>query len=206
MAPSLILNVTNLMEPVMFSENKFKEIGSCYISPSQCRIVKGIPGELSGAEPQYYTIIGPSGSIQGKILMMVAFSKNLKESIQPDDFKREFDLKFEKYKLDFSCIGLRNLDTKCPSPTITVRIPSYQLLLSFKPTIKISEFEEQELKLKIRRQNLPDQKKKIETSQKLFQTEVVVSQDRGKPIRYGEELLYLYVEPNTESYISSLIP
>ena len=125
MAPSLILNVTNLMEPVMFSDNKFKEIGSCYISPSQCRIVKGIPGELNGAEPQYYTIMGPSGTIEGKILMMVAFSKNLKEAIQPDDFKKEFDLKFEKYKLDFSCIGLRNLDSKCPSPTVTVRIPSY---------------------------------------------------------------------------------
>ena len=81
LAPSLILNVTNLMEPVMFSDNKFKEIGSCYISPSQCRIVKGVPGELNGAEPQYYTIMGPSGTIEGKILMMVAFSKNLKEAI-----------------------------------------------------------------------------------------------------------------------------
>lgn len=207
MAPSLILTVYNLEDPELFSKGKYKEIGSCYISPAQCRVVKGHPGELAGVEPQYYTLMGPGGTIQGKILMLIAFSKNLKESLPAEDFKKEFELKTNKYRLDFSCIGLRNLDSKCLTPEVTLRIPSYQLMIRYKHAANEGEIDAQETKIKNKRKEFekPELKKQKSSSSKTPVKEEPPLMDRGKEVKLGEELLYWNPEPDTGSYISTLI-
>ena len=207
MAPNLTVKVYNLEAPVMFSSGKYEEIGTCYISPRQCRTVKGAPGELHGVEPTYYNIIGPSGSIQGKILMLIAFSKNLKESINPEDFHREMDIKLTRYRLDFSCIGLRNLDSKCPDPEVTLSIPSYQLMIKFKPANmkkNPSVIEDQNAALTLRKKQklmalagIPDPKKKTDKK------DASPSFNRKAYVKLGEELWYAPAA-DQDAYVSSL--
>lgn len=133
MAPNVIVTASNLEDKIMFTE-KYREIGSCYVSPNQCKIVKGQPGELKDMEPAVYTLMGTDGRIQGKILMFLAFSKNLKDSITLNDFKAYFDVKFQKFKLNVACVGVRNLDSNCPNPEVIYRIPSYELEIKYVPT------------------------------------------------------------------------
>lgn len=207
MAPNLTVKVYNLEAPVMFSSGKYQEIGTCYISPRQCKTVRGIPGELHGVEPTYYTIVGPNGQIQGKILMLLAFSKNLKESMTIEDFHKEMDIKLTRYRLDFSCIGLRNLDSKCPDPEVTLSIPSYQLMIKFKPVNlkkNPSAIDEQNEKMTLRKKqklmalaNIPDTKKK---GDKKDESPVF---NRKAFVRLGEELVYAPITDN-DSYVSNL--
>jgi hypothetical protein len=167
MAPSIIVNVYNTEKKTLFGKGKPEFIGSCYISPAQCQVVKGIPGELNNVEPQFYTIHAPDGTVQGKVLLYIFFSKNLKECVSEIDFKRAFELKMKKFQLDFSCIGLRNLDTSCPAPEITLRIPSYRLMIKFDPAKTQADYD---TKLKeIADKNKPkkkDDKKEVKPEEK----------------------------------------
>lgn len=183
MAPNMIVSIYNAEEKNILGGGGYKPIGNCYISPKQCRVVKGLVGELAGAEPQYHTIMGPGGTIEGKILMLVAFSKNMKESIAPGEFVNQFDLKTNKYKLDFSCIGIRNLDSSCPNPQVTLRIPSYRLMLRFKQGTASSD----------------------EPPKKGKEAEKPVYHDRGFEVEYGGEVMYEYEKPDENQYVSSLI-
>lgn len=188
MAPSLLLNVYNTEKKSLVSNiasmfnmgkdsNEF--IGSCYISPSKCKIIKGTFGELKDAEPSFYTILGADGKIQGKVLMFIGFSKNMKESMNEADFRKAFDLKMKKFKLDFSCIGLRNLDSKCPTPEVTLRIPSYQLMIKF-------QYEDPQ----------QEQKKKGKDDKAVI--------DRGNAVELGATLGYQNDEIKNSSYMSNL--
>lgn len=193
MAPSIIVNVYNCEKNAfnkLIKNDKPELIGSCYISPAQCQIVKGASGELNNVEPQFYTIQGPDGTNQGKILLFICFSKNLKESISESEFKKAFKLKMKKFKLDFSCIGLRNLDTSCPAPELTLRIPSYRLLIKFDPCKSQSEYE---TKLKA----LSDTKKPLE--KKDDQEDPSATEQA-----LGQTIPYLVDEQDTVRIISGL--
>lgn len=189
MAPSLIVKVYNTEKKSLISnvanlfnmgKDSVEFIGSCYISPVKSKIIKGAPGELKDAEPQFYTILGPDGRIQGKILMFIGFSKNLKESIPEPDFKKAFELKMKKFKLDFSCVGLRNLDSKCPNPEVTLRIPSYQLMIKFQHA-----------------------KTQQDTKKDPKAAEAGLT-DRGKPVQLGKALTYSNQEMENSNYVSNL--
>lgn len=188
MAPSLVLNVYNTEKKSLMSnitgifgmkKDNAEYIGSCYIPPVKCKVIKGSPGELSDAEPQFYTILGADGRIQGKVLMFIGFSKNLKESMSEADFRKALDLKMKKFKLDFCCVGLRNLDSQCPTPEVTLRIPSYQLMIKFKHS-----------------KSQQDSKKDGKGSEQVT--------DRGQPVLLGKSLIYNNQEIQNANYVSNL--
>ena len=207
MAPSLLVNVYNVEKKSLVSSlaslmnmgsNSAELIGSCYIQPSKCKIIKGAPGELNNVEPQFYSIIGADGRIQGKILMFVGFSKNIKESLPEAEFKKAFDLKMKKFKLDFCCVGLRNLDSQCPTPEVTLRIPSYQLMIKFKPAKNQGEYDAEAKKKKNKLLN------KKGANPKGNEPAEQPQEDRKLPVLFGETSLYFNEMLEDSNYISNL--
>lgn len=195
MAPNVNVTVSNLEDKIMFTEN-YREIGSCYISPNQCKIVKGQQGELKDMEPTVYTLIGGDGRIQGKILMFLAFSKNLKDSITLNDFKAYFDVKFQKFKLNVACIGARNLDANCPNPEVIYRIPSYELEIKYVPTSQQQEIDD-------RKSEKNNAKKKAlqEQAQKELNKDMAPAVE--PPPELTQKELYLFASYES-SYLSTL--
>lgn len=201
MAPSIMVTVFNANKASIFDKNDFKVIGTCYISPSQCKLVKANSKDLEKIKPQYYNVLGADGSIQGKIMMLIGLSKNLKDSISEEEFRRVFDIGTRNYKLDFSCIGIRNLNYDCPCPVVTLRIPSYQLMIQFKPAKDQGEYlAQEEEKERIRKNRFkPEKKRKGEQEKKKDSVK-----DREREVVLGDSQLYMLDAGHEANYISSL--
>lgn len=86
-------------------------------------------------EPKFYTLVH-EGKITGKILGYFGYCINSKSDISDSKFKKCFSITQETYNVDFSVIGLRNLDDKLQKPRVEFNIKPYGARIIYIPEHK----------------------------------------------------------------------
>jgi hypothetical protein len=86
-------------------------------------------------EPKFYTLMR-NGAIKGKLLAFFSYCVCSKHEISSEKFRKCFSITQESQDLDFSVIGLRNLDEKLPNPRVCLSLKPYGAKIEFKPVDK----------------------------------------------------------------------
>lgn len=136
LAPNFILHVKNIHQSgFSILGKKSKLIGTISMHPTdQTKFVRlRDDNDLTDKlKPKFYTIKN-NGEIKGKLLGFFAYSSSAKNEISLDKFRNTFKLSMKNFKLDFSVVGLRNLDSRNSKPEIHLAIPSYRFLAKIVP-------------------------------------------------------------------------
>jgi hypothetical protein len=136
LAPSFRIEVKNIASSTGFFGNKKNDmIGIVNLdltNPDHFTRLRDDSDLHGNIEAKFYTLVH-EGQIKGKILGFFGYCINSKADISESKFRKCFTITQESYNVDFSVIGLRNLDDKLQNPRVEFNIKPYGAKIVYKP-------------------------------------------------------------------------